>query len=124
MVNQMVTAVKTKLKIHSPSKLTEEEIGSPMGAGVPIGFIKAIAAGMPDVHAALGGIVGVGTFSVGGIPSVGVSSGSGGLPQSFTVDLPVIVKIGDQAVQQTVQRATLRYNGRHTTSGTSLPKGR
>ena len=123
MVNSMMTSIKKQLKIKSPSKVTEDEIGNPMGAGVPIGFTKAITAGMPDIHAALGGMTGsVGSFSVGGIPKVGVTPPVASGAMQATI--PIVINIDGKQVFASMQTASLRHNARNTSNGLGIPRGR
>ena len=52
-MGRFVQQSRDALGIHSPSKVTEEKIGKPMGEGTLVGNIKAISSGAKDVEKAI-----------------------------------------------------------------------
>ena len=72
-----INAIKSDLKIHSPSKATEEEIGEPIMEGIEVGFtnrlpeaLKTIRSGMDNLMTGAAKVVDHGTYTTPAFPAV------------------------------------------------------
>lgn len=72
-----INAIKSDLKIHSPSKATEEEIGEPIMEGIEVGFtnrlpeaLKTIRSGMDNLMTGAARVVDHGTYTTPALPAV------------------------------------------------------
>lgn len=72
-----INVIKSDLKIHSPSKATEEEIGEPIMEGIEVGFtnrlpeaLKTIRSGMDNLMTGAAKVVDHGTYTAPAFPAV------------------------------------------------------